>query len=153
MATNTRGARANIHQNLLRKTEHFVPNTDVGKNLVSVAKSVLDMNPLDAEETAEEIGCLMRSLLPAPVEVLNEKLLRAPSFPLVLLQKVADRYSCLRIPIEISDRLDEDKRRNSILMTYIWFACALSCEWEAVNEMITVFRKVRVLATFSLPYL
>ena len=100
--TTTRGQLSAHYDRLKRRVETVTLREGLLKELVGVAKDVLDMYPIDGSASAsatmpdpDEVEECMQSLLPSPVEVFTNAFFRSPLFALVTLFKIADFYGCV----------------------------------------------------------
>ena len=150
--TTTRAQVSAHYDRLKRRVETVIPREDLLKELVDVAKAVLDMFPIDGSASAstampdpEEVEEFMQSLLPSPVDVFTDSFFRAPLFALVSLYKVADLYGCVapQYPLYGHLELTDVERANKNIAAHVWFADFLGCDGETILACLARYKDSR----------
>ena len=86
--------RKKTHGRLLRKIKHFVPNYDVGVELMSTAKALLDVYDPSEDFDPAEVYNTAKHVLPENVkEIFNLELLRNSVAPIAVLRDTIEIYN------------------------------------------------------------
>lgn len=135
-ATNDREA---AWKKLLKKCEWIDDTTAVGACFKNAALSALMQNVPGAELSPEEIAGDILALLPKIQDILTPEFIARPSYPILVVKRVADFYGCMKIPQELLDLLDDDSKGNSDAMLYAWISYSMNPVTETVTRALDLY--------------
>ena len=138
-----------LYDRLLKRATTVQLSNEVAATLVSVAKTTLQLYPLEPggseHPLREEVRTLMTSLLPAPSQIFTESFLRSPLFPVLLLRDVASLYGCGAADMSFTSSLHlpphELTDRNIQLFT--WFAYFAGCDSASTRDIVDCYKRTR----------
>ena len=143
-----------LYDRLLRRATTVRPSDAVATVLASVAKTTLELYPLETTERPprNEIRSLMTSLLPAPAEIFTESFIRSPLFPVFLLRDVASLYGCGATDITFANSLNltTHELTNDNIMAHVWFAYFAGCDSTTAREVVECYKRTKGSA--SMPF-
>ena len=145
MCSSTRSQASSRFERLKKRTEVVSVKGEIATTIIRVSKTILDLNPPESRGSAEEIELLLKSLLPAPVQVLTQDFFSAPLFPVVFLKDVSDFYGCAALADDLKRELilSEADAANKNIMAHVWFSSLLYCDKRTVLEVVDMYKVTR----------
>ena len=80
---------------LLRRIELFTTTDETVKNLLSIAKLVLQVNEISSQAPTDEIAEMMKSMLSPTTVIYTDVYFKQSAFAARTLMDVANLYECL----------------------------------------------------------
>lgn len=117
------------------------------KKLLSTAKDVLEMNPLNAPFSSSRITSFVRSMLPHRRSVSNDTLLLMPTFPIrVLMDTLALYWVCL-LSVSVKNYFNQGEMNDENAKYIVSFATFFDPSREFIQ---IIFKRYQLLTAFSL---
>lgn len=137
MSSGTRTQRTTSHAKLLRRAENFKAVIPQAETLRQVALQILGDNPPEDEFESDEIGEMIQLLMPSSNELLIASFLRSPVYPIALLHDVSQHYSCLSMPVEVTQGIKDEFKSVRPLQQVSWLGSTVyEMPVEDVNNLL-----------------
>ena len=144
MSSGTRTQHNNAHGKLLRRTENFRAVIPQATTLWETALQVISDNRPDDESPSDEIGEMIRMLMPNSNDVLVTSFLHSSVYPIALLRDVSHQHSCLSMPADVSIGIKDEFKMVKPLQHIAWLdASVYEMLLEDVNKLLGAVASLR----------